>query len=165
MTVSAHDVAQVLREHLGANVGDVRVHKLLYYCQGWHLARRGAPLFDEELEAWKEGPVVAKVWRDEKYSRPMPAPQSLSAEQLETVDLVIARYGRFTGGALSQMAHTEDPWLTASDRVGSADQTIDPKVVHEFFSRLAEREQHAFRPTPVTEGREAIINAARSLAR
>jgi uncharacterized phage-associated protein len=44
MAVSARDVAAALRERLPA-LGKVKLHKLLYYCQGHHLATFGVPLF------------------------------------------------------------------------------------------------------------------------
>jgi uncharacterized phage-associated protein len=40
----------------------LRVQKLLYYLQGWSLALRGRPLFEERIEAWKLGPVVPEVY-------------------------------------------------------------------------------------------------------
>ena len=57
--VSAHDVARELRELL-PSIGAAKLQKLLYYCQGWHVARNGEPLFTETLEAWVNGPVVAQ---------------------------------------------------------------------------------------------------------
>ena len=39
-----------------SNQGDLmtnlRLQKLLYFAQGWYLARYGKPLFQEEIEAW-----------------------------------------------------------------------------------------------------------------
>ncbi|MGQ0776145.1 MAG: hypothetical protein ACT4NY_17255 [Pseudonocardiales bacterium] len=42
MTLSAHDVAAVLRDRL-PGLGAKKLHKLLYYCQGHHLATFGEP--------------------------------------------------------------------------------------------------------------------------
>ena len=55
MTVSAHDVARVLRAQL-PGVGDKKVHKLLYLCQGMHLAMLGQPMFNEPVHAYGHGP-------------------------------------------------------------------------------------------------------------
>src|SRR5262249_9440233 len=84
LVVSAHDVARELRQRL-PHAGDVKIHKLLYYCQGWHLARYGDPLFNEPVEAWANGPVVADLWRDEKYHQPAPAPQGLDDAMHKTL--------------------------------------------------------------------------------
>ena len=42
---------------------NLRLQKLLYFAQGWHLARFGRPLFDASIEAWPYGPVVPEVYR------------------------------------------------------------------------------------------------------
>ena len=49
-------------EH-GSPVSNLKLQKLLYYAQAWHLAFFGAPLFDEDFEAWVHGPVVPRVFR------------------------------------------------------------------------------------------------------
>jgi hypothetical protein len=71
MTVSAHDVAAELRDRL-PGLGAKKLHKLLYYCQGHHLATFGEPLFGENIGAWDMGPVVEPLWRDERYEPPLP---------------------------------------------------------------------------------------------
>jgi uncharacterized phage-associated protein len=40
----------------------MKLQKLLYYCQGWHLAWDGEPLFGEEFEAWLSGPVCRELY-------------------------------------------------------------------------------------------------------
>jgi uncharacterized phage-associated protein len=62
MAVPARDVAAALREWL-PDLGAVKLHKLLYYCQGHHLARFGEPLFADTISAWDMGPVVGTLWR------------------------------------------------------------------------------------------------------
>lgn len=42
-----------------------KLRKLLYYCQGHHLAQVEEPLFTEPVMAWDMGPVVANVWKVE----------------------------------------------------------------------------------------------------
>lgn len=62
---SAHDVAIELRRRL-PGLGVKKLHKLLYYCQGHHLATFGRPLFNETISAWDMGPVVGALWFAEK---------------------------------------------------------------------------------------------------
>ena len=45
----------------GELVSNLKLQKLLYYVQGFHLAVFGEPLFEEEIEAWMYGPVVPSV--------------------------------------------------------------------------------------------------------
>jgi len=44
MSASAHDVAAALRDRL-PGLPTKKLHKLLYFCQGHHLAVKGEPLF------------------------------------------------------------------------------------------------------------------------
>lgn len=127
--VSAHDVARELRQRL-PSVGVVKIQKLLYYCQGWHVVRNDEPLFTEAIEAWVNGPVVAKHWADERRGRQGPPPRALKGSQLATIEYVIKRYGGFSGKILIRMTHLEDPWrnLSESDNpevVGSAEISLD----------------------------------------
>ena len=61
----------------GDNLTNLRLQKLLYYEQGYHLAQFGTTLFDEEIEAWMYGLVVPSVY--EYYhpngSKPLPVPE------------------------------------------------------------------------------------------
>ena len=61
--------AEIRRRRIG--IGKARLHKLLYYVQGYHLAWRGTPAFEDNIEAWEKGPVVAALWHAEKGGRPV----------------------------------------------------------------------------------------------
>lgn len=87
MTVSAHDVAAELRKRL-PDAGVKKIHKLLYYCQGHHLAHFGVPLFREQIAAWDRGPVVVDLWREEKYNEPAPEPAAMGEGELNTIGYV-----------------------------------------------------------------------------
>ena len=112
---SAQDIAAALRaESPGLPIK--KLHKLLYYCQGHHLAWFKEPLFAEAIEAWDMGPVVPELWHAEKYTTPrrIPAPPSgLGNKELNTVGYVLSRYGNLTGKDLENLTHAEDPWRDA----------------------------------------------------
>ena len=111
----ARDVAAVVRQRL-PGVGVKKLHKLLYYCQGHHLATFGRPLFDETVSAWDMGPVVGSLWFDEKQTitRSDTPPVALSEAELNTVGYVLSRYGRLSGRDLEVLSHGEDPWIRAN---------------------------------------------------
>jgi hypothetical protein len=77
-----------------AHAADVaaELHKLLYYCQGHHLAATGEPLFSETISAWDMGPVVGTLWFTEKDRGPSPTTTELTESQLNTVSYVLSRY-------------------------------------------------------------------------
>nr|WP_221374439.1 type II toxin-antitoxin system antitoxin SocA domain-containing protein [Actinoplanes polyasparticus] len=113
MTVSAHDVAAVLRERLPGLTG-LKLHKLLYYTQAHHLAAAGEPLFAESVLAWDKGPVVGALWTAEKNGDAPPPRRPLAGGQLNIVDYVVSRYGELTGPDLMHLTHGETPWKTAN---------------------------------------------------
>ena len=66
-TVPVEDVANFIlilgnQYDDGDPISPLKLQKLLYYCQGIHLAAYDCPLFDEDIEAWEHGPVVVSIW-------------------------------------------------------------------------------------------------------
>ena len=41
----------------------LKTQKLLYFAQGWHLGNYETPLFEDDIQAWKYGPVVYPVYK------------------------------------------------------------------------------------------------------
>jgi uncharacterized phage-associated protein len=114
MSASARDVAAALRERL-PGLPTKKLHKLLYYCQGHHLAATGEALFTETISAWDMGPVVGNLWYEERSGEVGPS-APLSESQLNTVGYVVSRYGRLTGRDLEVLTHSESPWQRANER-------------------------------------------------
>lgn len=110
--VAARDVAEAIRAELGHDPGAVKLHKLLYYCQAWHATWTDQPLFPEVIEAWEMGPVVADLWREERYA-PKAADEDLTEQQNKTVHYVVKRYGRRWAKQLIGDTHAEAPWRDA----------------------------------------------------
>jgi uncharacterized phage-associated protein len=137
MTVSAHAVASVLRERL-PGVGTKKLHKLLYYCQGHHLATFGKPLFGESISAWDMGPVVGSLWKQEKEREVPGVRVELDQAQLNTVGYVLSRYGALTGRDLENLAHSETPWRRADrDRPPGGRVRIEQEWIEEYFRTSA----------------------------
>lgn len=136
--VSAHDVARELEARL-PHLGEVKLHKLLYYCQGRHLGWTGQPLFRETVEAWANGPVVADLWRARKHGQDLPPSQPLSPGMLATVGYVVSRYGSATGTDLIRLTHNEDPWRRATEHSGP-DERCEEEITREslinYFAKV-----------------------------
>lgn len=133
MSVSAADVAAALRRrHPG--LPSLKLHKLLYYCQGHHLATFGRPLFDEAISAWDLGPVVGSLWRSERENGPAGAARELGEAELNTVGYVISRYGALTGRDLIHLTHSEDPWrLADAGRPAHTSVRIELSWIEQYF--------------------------------
>jgi uncharacterized phage-associated protein len=133
MTVSAHDVAAVLRERL-PGLPTLKLHKLLYYTQAHHLVATGQPLFGEAVSAWDMGPVVAPLWQAEREKQAAPPRRPLGDTQLNIVDYVVTRYGNLSGADLMHLTHAEDPWLLADrDRPAKGSVRIRNEWMRDYF--------------------------------
>ena len=132
-TVSAHDVAAELRRRL-PSLGVKKQHKLLYYCQGHHLAVYGEPLFVETISAWDMGPVVGSLWYDEKNGETAPLPIELGERELNTIGYVISRYGALNGTDLENLTHSEAPWADANKgRLPGGRTSIGNEAIERYF--------------------------------
>lgn len=104
----------------GDLMSNLKLQKLLYYTQGFHLAVFGKPLFVEPIEAWKHGPVVPEVYEEYKHhgAGAIPCPEGvwgeiegeLTNEQRDLISEVYQEYGQYEASALLRMTHAEPPW-------------------------------------------------------
>ena len=119
------DVAKYILEKQGP-LPALKLQKLVYYSQAWSLVWDGKPLFGEEIQAWRGGPVVPALYNARKGMIQISAgdlhqgdPSALTADQIETIDAVLDFYGKMAPWQLSNLTHQEDPWLKARERVGA----------------------------------------------
>ncbi len=101
-------------------ISNLKLQKLLYYAQGYCLARLERPLFDAPIEAWDHGPVVPTVYhaykRHGKKALPCPAqPRFNRYREAEKaiMDEVYTIYGPFSAWTLRNMTHEEPLWQQA----------------------------------------------------
>jgi len=134
---SASAVAAEIRNRQDQMIPQVKLHKLLYYVQAYHLVWERTPAFAEDIEAWERGPVVADLWRREKSSGGQLGRDDLVPDTVRnTVTNVLRRCESMTGIDLTIATHAEDPWSEATDggrSVGS--QVISHDSLIAYFSR------------------------------
>lgn len=112
----------------GELMTNLKLQKLLYYAQAWHLANYSKSLFEEDFEAWVHGPVIPELYikfKKKGYYAGTPIKSSFRLETIESeidvIDKNIKPYLRelssvyFSCGAyqLELMTHKEDPWIRA----------------------------------------------------
>lgn len=129
----------------------LRLQKLLYYVQGWTLATRGQPMFDETIQAWVHGPVAPSVYKEFARfgNRSVELDGSADLDSLSEADRAIVRsvweyYGQFSASALRHMTHSERPWMEARGSAGPDDRTdmsISNESMRLFFEDLYERKR------------------------
>jgi uncharacterized phage-associated protein len=123
----------------GDTMSNLKLQKLLYYAQGFHLAiKSGYPLFSEDVLAWTYGPVVRSVYNAFKEydagSIPKPAdfdPNVIPEDTAEILDDVFNVYGQFSAWRLVEMTHEEPPW-----RDTELNEVITREAMRDFFTTL-----------------------------
>ncbi len=129
----------------------LRLQKLLYYVQGWSLAMRGNPAFGEEVQAWREGPVVSPVYQvfKEFEARPIGREHMTEEPQLDReiegfIRSIWEAYKKYSATELRRKTHTEAPWLKARGDTppnGSSNNEITHDSMLRFFAEEFRREQ------------------------
>lgn len=104
-------------EDEGDLISNLKLQKLMYYAQGFHLAIFDEPLFPEPIEAWTYGPVVPVLYRHfkDQGSAALPTPRIedfaiYSQDVRELLDEVYNVYGQFSAWKLADLTHGEPPW-------------------------------------------------------
>lgn len=112
------DTAKYILEQLG-EMSTMKLQKLCYYAQAWSLVWDDVPLFNEEFEAWANGPVCPELFYKTQGIFSVAAKDEtggsgdLSENQKDTIDAVLEHYGNHNAQWLSQLTHMEDPWNDA----------------------------------------------------
>lgn len=143
------DVARLLvllaQERDGDLMTQLRLQKMLFFVQGWHLARHGVPLFDAPIQAWELGPVSTEI-RSEYFqckNQGIEIPEDekenvqlaeISKLELETILDVFNEYDKYSTGTLVNMTHMSEPWKKHYDKATKC-HVIPVDDIRDFFSK------------------------------
>lgn len=123
-------------EGQGELMSNMKLQKMLYYQQGFHLAFFGEPLFDDPIEAWMYGPVVPSVYEHfKKYGSQGIPPETeediaLKPEEQALFDEVYNVYAAYSAVGLMNLTHSESPWASTEPGFGNE---IELGKMKEFF--------------------------------
>jgi len=130
--VTVFDVAKYILVKTG-KMTTMKLQKLVYYAQAWSLVWDDAPLFNNKIEAWANGPVVRQLYEKHRGYYYITSRQingsitTLTAEQRKTIDAVVDAYGGFSSSELINLTHNEKPWKNA--RVGVKEGALCSKEI------------------------------------
>jgi uncharacterized phage-associated protein len=138
--ITAQDVAKYFlasaNQSEDAEVSNLKLQKLIYYAQAFHLAMFEKPFFNEEFEAWTHGPVCPEIYHQYKEfgSSPIKFDSAVdlslfSQEQLELLEEVNEVFGQFSALKLRNMTHEEAPWQEQEAVAG----VIEKSAMQEFY--------------------------------
>ncbi|MCA2378612.1 DUF4065 domain-containing protein [Agrobacterium genomosp. 3 str. RTP8] len=142
--MKAADVASYILAVKG-EMSAMKLQKLVYYSQAWSLVWDDRPMFDESFEAWANGPVCPTLYEQHKGRFLVTArtfdgnPDDLDDDARETIDSVLNFYGDKEAQWLSDLTHSERPWLDA--RIGvplgaRCNNEITIAAMAEYYSSL-----------------------------
>ncbi|CUU81843.1 prophage ps3 protein 01 [Campylobacter hyointestinalis subsp. hyointestinalis] len=154
-TISAIDTAKLALALLKNSDDEIieytsrlKLLKLLYYIQGYHLAMFDAPLFNDKIEAWLHGPVVPSVYQwaknitdekmqDEAMNDEQMGALNLHPQQTKLISEVLNIYNKYSAYGLRDKTHTEMPWLSVYEKDKNNEITQDS--LKNFFIPLVEK--------------------------
>ncbi len=120
-----YDVAKYILSKLG-KISTMKLQKLCYYCQAWSLVWDDMPLFEEEFQAWANGPVCQELFSHHKgmfnvdynaHFLSIGNIDNLTDNQKDTIDKVLEHYGDKNAQWLSTLTHMEKPWQEARNGI------------------------------------------------
>lgn len=140
---NAHDVAAYILKRRGS-MSAMKLQKLVYYSQAWHLVWDDEPLFRERIEAWANGPVAPALYSHHRGQFsverwPLGNPDALMPAQTETIDAVLDYYGDRDAYWLSELTHREPPWRDARRGLAPgarSSQEITAASMAEYYGSL-----------------------------
>lgn len=139
------DVAKYILTKAGEMTA-MKLQKLVYYSQAWSLVWDECALFDEDIQAWANGPVVPVLYG---YHRGQFKVNEntfadgdidvLTPNQKDSIDKVLDTLQEKSGQWLSELTHMESPWKDARGTLKPTercDSVISLSAMHEYYSSL-----------------------------
>ncbi len=106
----------------GIPITNLKLQKLVYFAQGWALARLDHPLFAEEIQAWTYGPVIPELYAEAKrYENKAITDEFVAldkvpqnSEEMRVIKEVMVTLGGLQPMQLVNLSHRGDsPWAAA----------------------------------------------------
>ena len=100
----------------GEKIDEMKLHKLLYFAQRECIAITGEPLFEEEFQGWKFGPVSTDVrfaFAPDGIIIPDCLKKTIDENAKYIVNNVILEYGVYSSWKLSEISHKESSWINS----------------------------------------------------
>ena len=127
---SPSDLAGYILAKLGPTP-HLKLQKLVFYIEAFHLAFFEESLIGEDFEAWVHGPVCKSLYNELKVLNPKLYSKfdlsesvdkkalrgefegALSDEQVSLIEDVLKQYGKLNAYELESLTHSEKPWIEA----------------------------------------------------
>ena len=125
LTVASYIASRYERE-FGQNIEEMKLHKLLYFTQREALIQTGGPIFPEELQGWRLGPVspeIRKPYQEDSFDK------TVSDADMEgymgVMDYVFQNYAPKDAWSLSRLSHGETCWKISRKGVAPSESSAE----------------------------------------
>lgn len=134
----------------GDTISNLKMQKLLYYAQGHYLAIFDKVLFDDDIEAWKYGPVVKNVYDVFKVYGNLAIDfkeldnfkrELYTEEHLDILPFVFNKYN-IQAKELVNKTHNEKPWKSCYNEYTT--NIIPVELIKVFFKEEFKKEAKSY---------------------
>ncbi len=147
-------------QNIGVTISPLKLQKLLYYIQAWHIAKfNKETLYTSLPEAWVNGPVYREVYNNYKefffrneniktdfdeieLSNALKEKQKLlilEEKQLNLIYDVLNTYAKLSDEMLILMTHNEAPWNDARKGLTPIEKSVNTlsiDTIYNYFNRI-----------------------------
>lgn len=161
--LNADLVADYVAQKFFSNSDEISVlklQKLLYYIDAWHLVFFDRPIINAEFEAWAHGPCIRSLFERFKHQEHLGLYDPIKKEHLhngedvfskyihketdEHINGVLDSYGDLSGIELEILTHEEKPWQQARGSAGPFEKCntiISKEIMKAYYKCLLEIDQ------------------------
>lgn len=139
LDIARYFIIRAYEDGREAEMTNMKVQKLLYYTQSLHLALYDEPLFENEIQAWRYGPVCPPAYRyyskfeAEQLSIPAHSEiASIPEQERRLLEEVWDYFGIHHPYVLSSMTHLEFPWKKARKNLPSHASSTEPILLEDM---------------------------------
>ncbi|BAY47749.1 putative prophage protein [Scytonema sp. HK-05] len=175
LNAARYFIVRAYEDGIEAQMTNMKVQKLLYYSQSLHLALYNQPLFEEEIQAWRYGPVCPPAYRfySEFEANQLPIPSKefllqIPDQKKELLEEVWEYFGGYHAYLLSDMTHVEFPWKKARKGLPPEASSTEPILLKDMKALghqkldVIERDNPAYEPVMSEIVKDALTSESSS---
>lgn len=145
--IDSYSLADFILKNYGP-MSHLKLQKLLFYCDAYHLAYFNEELISDKFEAWVHGPVSRKIYDrlkdrsklysdlsfDTSNSDPQVEFNKLTSDQQDLISQILGELSTWSGLELESATHREKPWISA--RQGCAEASKCTNLISKDLTLL-----------------------------
>jgi uncharacterized phage-associated protein len=133
---------QTIDDNAVEGITHLKLQKILYFAQAAHLAIHDTSLFDEEIQAWKYGPVIPviydsyKTFGNSNLALPEEYSNDFDKETVKFLDGIWELFSKYSASELISISHNHKPWIDAFK--SGTNTVIEQNTLKEYYKNIFE---------------------------